>query len=43
VLSIFANSIYKLIECYFNGTTKEWFWAIKGTPKKKGFGYLFLS
>ena len=36
VLSIFANSIYRLIESYFEGTTKEWFWAIKGNPKKEG-------
>ena len=36
VLSTFANSIYKLIESYFEGTTKEWFWAIRGTPKKEG-------
>ncbi|HOS88500.1 MAG TPA: hypothetical protein PLM44_00345 [bacterium] len=43
VLSIFANSIYKLIECYFNGTTKEWFWAIKGTPKKEGvLGFILV-
>jgi hypothetical protein len=35
VLSTFANSIYKLTESYFEGTTKEWFWAIKGTPKKE--------
>lgn len=35
-LSIFANSIYKLIEAYFEGKTEDWFWAIKGTPKKEG-------
>ncbi|HOD01506.1 MAG TPA: hypothetical protein PKH50_02185 [bacterium] len=43
VLSIFANSIYRLIECYFYGTTKEWFWAIKGTPKKEGIlGFMVI-
>ncbi len=36
VLSAFANSIYRVIECYFEGNTKEWFWAIKGNPKKEG-------
>jgi len=36
VLSVFANSIYKLIECYFEGKTNDWFWAIKGKPKKEG-------
>jgi hypothetical protein len=34
VLSMFANSIYRLIECYFEGDIKEWFWALKVTPKK---------
>lgn len=36
VLATYANSIYRLIESYFEGKTKEWFWAIKGTPKKEG-------
>jgi hypothetical protein len=36
VLSMFANSIYTLMEAYFEGKTKEWFWALKGTPKKEG-------
>jgi hypothetical protein len=34
VLSMFAISIYRLIECYFEGDIKEWFWALKVTPKK---------
>jgi len=34
VLSMLANSIYRLIECYFEGDIKEWFWALKVTPKK---------
>jgi len=34
VLSMIANSIYRLIECYFEGDIKEWFWALKVTPKK---------
>lgn len=36
VLTTFANSIYKLIESFFEENTKDWFWAIKGTPKKEG-------
>lgn len=36
VLSILASSIYKLIECYFEGKTDEWFWAMKSRPKKEG-------
>lgn len=42
VLTTFANSIYRLTEAYFEGTTKEWFWAIKGTPKKEGV-YTFIG
>lgn len=43
ILSIYANSIYKLIECYFEGRSAEWFWAIKGTPKKEGvLGFIIL-
>lgn len=34
VLSIFANSIYKLIEHYFSNTTDEWFWSYKVKPEK---------
>lgn len=36
VLSILANSIYKLIECFFEGKTDEWFWAIRSRPKREG-------
>ncbi len=36
VLSVFANSIYRLIEAYFEEKTNDWFWAIKGNPKKEG-------
>ena len=36
ILSTYAISIYRLIEAYFEGKTKDWFWAIKGTPKKEG-------
>jgi len=36
VLSIMANSIYKLIESYFEGKSQDWFWAIKSKPKKEG-------
>ncbi len=36
ILSTFANSIYRLIECYFEGSTNNWFWAMRGNPKKEG-------
>ena len=36
VLSIFANSIYRMFECYFEGRTDEWFWALKNKPKRNG-------
>lgn len=37
VLSVFLNSIYKLIEVYFEGDLKDWFWAVKSKPNKQGF------
>lgn len=43
VLSIFANSIYKLIECFLDGDTKDWFWAIKGTPKRESVLLLIIA
>lgn len=36
VFSIFANSIFKMWEHYFNGQTDEWFWALKNKPDKNG-------
>ncbi|HAI62708.1 MAG: hypothetical protein UU64_C0012G0013 [candidate division WWE3 bacterium GW2011_GWF2_41_45] len=36
VFSVFANSIFKMWEHYFNGQTDEWFWALKNKPDKKG-------
>ncbi|HBY10177.1 TPA: hypothetical protein DEP93_02735 [candidate division WWE3 bacterium] len=36
IFSIFANSIFKMWEHYFNGQTDEWFWALKNKPDKKG-------
>jgi hypothetical protein len=33
-LSIFANSIYRLAECYFAGRTDEWFWVFKTKPDR---------
>lgn len=36
VLSIFANSIYRMLECYFEGRTNEWFWALKNKPGRSG-------
>lgn len=35
LISGFANSIYKLIEKYYNHTTDDWFWALKNKPTKK--------
>jgi len=36
VLSIMANSIYRLSEVYFTGKAKSWFWSFKKQPDKKG-------
>ena len=36
VLSILANSIYRLSELYFTKQAKNWFWAFKSTPDNKG-------
>ncbi len=36
VFSIFANSIFKMWEHYFNGQSDEWFWALKNKPEKNG-------
>jgi hypothetical protein len=36
ILSTLANSIYKLIESFFEGTSAQWFWAIKMKPTKTG-------
>jgi len=36
VLSVFANSIYKFSEYYFNDKLNEWFWALKEKPNKSG-------
>ena len=36
ILAVLANSIYKLIEAYFEGKTEDWFWAIRSVPKKEG-------
>ncbi len=43
VMSVFANSIYKLTEALFEGKTKDWFWAIKGTPKKEGVVFFIVG
>jgi len=43
VMSVFANSIYKLTEALFEGRTKDWFWAIKGTPKKEGVIFFIVG
>jgi len=37
IISIFANSIYKVIETYFTKDINEWFWSFKTAPDKNGF------
>lgn len=41
ILSILASSLYKLAECYYEGTTNEWFWAFKTKPTKTGTKVFF--
>ncbi|HLD51379.1 hypothetical protein A3K34_00265 [candidate division WWE3 bacterium RIFOXYC1_FULL_40_10] len=36
VLSIFANTIYKLAESYFENKLHDWFWVLKNTPSRSG-------
>ena len=36
ILSTLANSIYKMAIYYYDGKTKEWFWALKKTPTENG-------
>jgi hypothetical protein len=43
VLSIFANTIYKLSEHYFENKTDEWFWTFKSKPKKQGVMLFTIS
>lgn len=42
ILSTFANSIYRLLEAYFNSQTENWFWAFKDKPSKNGV-FTFIS
>lgn len=35
-LCVFANSIYRLVEAYFDDKTDDWFWAMKKKPSKEG-------
>ena len=35
--------IYKLTEALFEDRTKDWFWAIKGTPKKEGVIFFIVG
>jgi hypothetical protein len=44
LLSLYANSIYKFAENYFlHKSFEDWFWFIKGTPKKEMVGgYIIL-
>ncbi len=34
ILSMFANSIYKLVEYFLKDQTAEWFWMLKSKPSK---------
>lgn len=34
VLSVLINSLYRLVEDYFNGLSGDWFWAVKNKPTK---------
>ena len=43
VISIFANTLYKVIEVYFTKDINEWFWSFKKVPDKKGFTIYLLS
>lgn len=36
IISVFANSIYRMADYYFDGKSKEWFWALKKTPTENG-------
>jgi hypothetical protein len=43
VLSAFANSIYRMIETYFEGNIAAWFWAIKMPTTREAFlGYTVI-
>ena len=36
VVSVLANSIYKLIEARYEGRLEDWFWALKEKPNQQG-------
>jgi len=43
ILSIYVNSIYRLIELYITDDFEEWFWALKTKPTKpKVLIYIFV-
>ncbi|MDC0448991.1 hypothetical protein OAL67_00030 [bacterium] len=42
VISVLANSLYRLMEAKYEGHLAEWFWALKETPNKQSVGlYIF--
>jgi hypothetical protein len=42
ILSIYVNSIYRLMELYFSDTYEQWFWALKNKPtRSKVMLYIF--
>lgn len=43
VLSAFVNSIYRMIEAYYqDNDLKEWFWVLKETPSSRGI-YVYTA
>jgi len=36
ILTVFAQSIYVLLEYYFKDRTDDWFWTLKVKPSKQG-------
>jgi hypothetical protein len=36
IVTVFAQSIYVLLEYYFKDRTDDWFWALKAKPSKQG-------
>ena len=40
ILSIFVNSLYRMVEEYYENRLDTWFWAFKNKPRKESF-YLY--
>ncbi len=39
-MSVFVNTLYRMIEMYFEGTINDWFWSLK-LPKTRNTFYLY--